>query len=84
MTQPSLLTVEVINNLIEVLIGDDAQLCATERDGEIYLYYTDYDTPAEIKLDDEDRTRERMPPLLYEYAVWGGYTNEDYGDWLGA
>ena len=88
MTQPisnfRLLPVEEINNLIELLIGDDAQLHANERESKIYLRYPDEGTYKETQLDDEDRTREGMPRLLYEYAVFCGYTNDDFGEWLGA
>ena len=83
-SNPKLLPVGDINNLIELLIGDDALLRASERDGKIYLRYLEEETYKEIKLDDQDRTREGMPMLLYEYAVYFGYTNDDFGEWLGS
>ena len=75
------LTVPEINNLIELLIADDAPLHAVEREGEVYLVNPgDEDLP----LDAENRTREELPKLLYDYAVHFGYTNDDFGEWMGS
>ena len=37
----------------------------------------------DIKLSPEDLTREKMLKILYDYAVYAGYTNEDFGDFVG-
>ncbi len=74
------LTISDVNNLIELLIGDDVSIHAVQRTNGIYLAGHG---EKDIKLSPEDLTREKMLKILYDYAVYAGYTNEDFSDFVG-
>ena len=78
------LTATDVNRLIELLIGDDTPLHAIEQNDEVYLLNRGEDVNEGTKLTNEDLTRQEMPKILYDYAVHFGYTNEDFGDFVGA
>ena len=77
------LTIPDINNLIELLIGDDVPLCAVEHNSEVYLLNNGEGVDNGTKLEEDDLTRSGILQLLYAYAVHFGYTNEDFDEFVG-
>ena len=72
------LTISDVNNLIELLIGDDVPIYAAQRTDGIYLV-----GQRDMKLSPEDLTRQEILKILYDYAVYAGYTNDDFSDFVG-
>lgn len=72
------LTLAQINAEIEVVLGE-VPLKAYEENGRIFLG-DGVNNPAQV----EDPTQIGVIELLYEWAVFTGYTNEDFEDFLEA
>lgn len=81
MPDPEILSAKDINGLISHLIGTDTSLNAVLMDEEVFLITTEESEEQEVLLTQEDRTREELTKLLYEYAVNFGYTSDDFEDW---
>lgn len=76
MSQP--LTVSEINDMIELLVGDDVPLYAFDEDGRIFV--TDRASePAPVG----DLPKMGLVELLYDWAVYAGYTIEEFEDFYG-
>jgi hypothetical protein len=67
-----------INNMIELLIGDDVPLHAYHEDGRIFVT----DGASEPVLV-EDLPKMGLVELFYDWAVYAGYTIEAFEDFYG-
>lgn len=76
MGQP--LTVPAINDMIELLIGDDVPLHAFDKDGRTYV--TD---GASKPVPVGDLPKMGLVELFYDWAVYAGYTIEEFEDFYG-
>lgn len=76
MGQP--LTVSEINEMIEILIGDDAALHAYNEYDQIFV--TD---GASEPVPVEDLPKMGLVQLFYDWAIYAGYTIEEFEDFYG-